>query len=156
MPALPTPAGQRSKDRPRRTATAADRAVHRAVAALGVGGLARKPECTLDRASELRRRVGTAHEGVAVRTTREGVALPVVRPERLQLTLHSRTRHSEVLGQTGHRTILYLVDRTPPKPLGSGTARPTDHHRRLHRIERPPDGNVAGAAVQKAHRLERC
>ena len=37
-----------SKDGAGRTATAADRAVHGAVAALGVGGFAGEPECTLD------------------------------------------------------------------------------------------------------------
>src|SRR5207237_803134 len=82
-----------------------NRAVNSSVPPVGVGYFAGDPERVLDRTRKLFGGLRSAHERVTVRSAREWIGVPVVRPEAFDLRLHATLADAEILRQRSDGAI---------------------------------------------------
>src|SRR5436309_404922 len=92
----------------RRPAPTADCSVHRAVSPFRIRGFTCEPERALDGPRKTPRRLGTTDQRVAIRTAREGIVLPVVRPARLDLGSDAPARDTKIRCESRQGALLFF------------------------------------------------
>src|SRR5689334_271194 len=90
---------------------APNRAVHRAIPALGIRRLTGKPERSFNSARKLRGGVRATHHRIAVRTARKRVRVPVVRPHLNNLRFNSSLADAEVSCERCNASLPFLFVR---------------------------------------------